>query len=116
MFSFNHALIEICKIKFLQNKITFFYTQTRGWNKVLLLTGLATTIGSANVAGYNIGVINAPSSYMKAWMNETLISNYNVELSVSSIELLWSFVVSIFLIGGAIGSLGGSYVADRIGR
>lgn len=68
------------------------------------------------MAGYNIGVINAPSQYIKEWANETIYGNYNVLLSESGIDLLMSFIVSIFLVGGAVGSLGGSYVADRIGR
>lgn len=53
---------------------------------------------------------------MKAWANETLLSNYGAKISPSQLDLLWSFIVSIFLIGGAIGSFIGSYVADRIGR
>ena len=80
------------------------------------MTGIATSLGSANVAGYNIGVINAPSQYIKEWANETIYHNYNIVLSESGVDLLWSFIVSIFLVGGAVGSLGGSYVADRIGR
>lgn len=73
-------------------------------------------MGSANVAGYNIGVINAPSQYIKEWANETIYHNYGTALSEASLDLLLSFIVSIFLIGGAVGSLGGSFVADRIGR
>ncbi|KAG5670887.1 hypothetical protein PVAND_001119 [Polypedilum vanderplanki] len=92
------------------------HRKTRGWNKTLLTTGLASTIGSAIVSGYNIAVINAPSSYMKDWANQTLISKYEIYLSPDGIELLWSFIVSIFLIGGVVGSLGGSYIADKIGR
>ena len=65
---------------------------------------------------YHIGVINAPSDYIKQWINETVQANYNVDLSESGLDLFWSFVVSIFLVGGAVGSLGGSVVADRIGR
>ncbi len=53
---------------------------------------------------------------MKAWANKTLFKNYEVELTNNQVDLLWSFIVSIFLIGGAIGSFVGSYVADRIGR
>ncbi|CRL05839.1 CLUMA_CG018866, isoform A [Clunio marinus] len=92
------------------------HRKTRGWNRTLLLTGIATTIGSANVAGYNIGVINAPSQYIKEWANETIYKNYDVILNSTQLDLLWSFIVSIFLVGGAVGSLGGSYIADRIGR
>lgn len=73
-------------------------------------------MGSANVAGYNIGVINAPSQYIKEWANETIHANYDIVLSESGVDLLWSFIVSVFLVGGAVGSLGGSFVADKIGR
>lgn len=83
---------------------------------MLFITGVSTTFGSAVVAGYNIGVINAPSSYMKTWASKTLLDNYGVNLSIAEVDILWSFIVSIFLIGGAIGSFIGSYVADRIGR
>jgi MFS family permease len=82
----------------------------------LLLTGIATTFGSAVAAGYNIGVINAPSQYIKLWANQTIYDKYDIVLSDSGLELLLSFIVSIFLVGGAIGSLTGSFVADRIGR
>ncbi|CAO1426271.1 unnamed protein product, partial [Diamesa tonsa] len=92
------------------------HKKTRGWSRCLLLTGIASTFGIAVVGGYNIGVINAPAEYMKAWANETIYNKYEVNLSVDSVNLLWSFIVSIFLVGGAIGSLGGSYIADRIGR
>lgn len=73
-------------------------------------------MGSANVAGYNIGVINAPSEYIKQWANETIHANYDIVLSEAGVDLLWSFIVSVFLVGGAVGSLGGSFVANRIGR
>lgn len=68
------------------------------------------------MAGYNIGVINAPSQYIKEWANQTVYENYSVALSEAGADLLLSFIVSVFLVGGAVGSLGGSYVADRIGR
>lgn len=61
-------------------------------------------------------MINAPSEYIKSWATRTLQDNYDITLSTFGIDLLWSFIVSIFLIGGAIGSFIGSYVANRIGR
>lgn len=68
------------------------------------------------MAGYNIGVINAPSQYIKEWANQTVYETYGRALTVGGADLLLSFIVSVFLVGGALGSLGGSYVADRIGR
>lgn len=53
---------------------------------------------------------------MKVWASEALSSKYGIQLSSAGVDLLWAFIVSIFLVGGAVGSLGGSYVANRIGR
>lgn len=53
---------------------------------------------------------------MRHWCNETIIERYNIYLTKSAIELLWSAIVSIFLIGGAIGSLTGANLANKFGR
>lgn len=53
---------------------------------------------------------------MKMWCNQTLYEGHEVVLSQAGLETLWSCIVSIFLVGGAIGSLGGSWVADKLGR
>lgn len=79
------------------------------------MTGVCTTFGSAVVAGYNIGVMNAPAIFMRAWLKETVQKSYGVELE-AGLDLLWAFVVSIFLIGGCIGSFLGSYISNRMGR
>ncbi|XP_012160833.1 solute carrier family 2, facilitated glucose transporter member 3 isoform X2 [Ceratitis capitata] len=86
------------------------------WSALLLLIGFAATFGSAVPVGYCIGVINAPASIIKVWCNETLHQRYGSNLSASGIDLLWSSVVSIFLIGGAVGSLGGARAANKFGR
>lgn len=83
---------------------------------MILLISVAATFGSSVPVGYNIGVINAPSVYVKAWCNETLIEKYDWHLSASGLDVLWAAIVSIFLIGGAVGSLGGAWIADRLGR
>lgn len=54
--------------------------------------------------------------FMRHWCNETIIERYNIYLTTSAIELLWSAIVSIFLIGGAIGSLTGATLANKFGR
>ena len=53
---------------------------------------------------------------IKVWCNETLHHRYGSNLSASGLDLLWSSVVSIFLIGGAVGSLGGAKAANKFGR
>lgn len=53
---------------------------------------------------------------MRAWCQETLLSRYELQLSEGALELLWAAVVSIFLVGGAVGSLTGAAIANRFGR
>lgn len=53
---------------------------------------------------------------MKAWAHETVQNIYGTNLNEAQLDLLWSFIVSIFIVGGVIGSFMGSYVADKIGR
>ncbi|XP_055919474.1 solute carrier family 2, facilitated glucose transporter member 1-like [Eupeodes corollae] len=91
-------------------------TNKEPWGKLLTLVGYATTIGSAVPVGYCIGCINSPASYMRAWCNETLIERYDYHITSGGLSILWSAIVSIFLVGGAIGSLGGAGAADKFGR
>lgn len=53
---------------------------------------------------------------MKAWCNETVHEKYDSWMSPGGLDILWSSVVSVFLIGGAIGSLGGAGLANKFGR
>ncbi|ERL92775.1 solute carrier family 2, facilitated glucose transporter member 5 [Dendroctonus ponderosae] len=87
-----------------------------GWTRLLVLAGIVTVLGSSSPVGYNIGVINTPGWVIKQFCNESLIARYNSTLTSSQLDIMWSSIVSIFLIGGTIGSLSGSLLADRIGR
>ncbi|XP_017865211.1 PREDICTED: solute carrier family 2, facilitated glucose transporter member 1 [Drosophila arizonae] len=90
--------------------------QKQTWSKLLLLVAFATTLGAAVPTGYCIGVINAPATLMKSWCNETVHEKYGSWMSPGGLDVLWSSVVSVFLIGGAIGSLGGAGLANKFGR
>lgn len=45
-----------------------------------------------------------------------MYTRYGTEMGPGQLDFLWSAIVSIYLVGGAIGSLGGSWLADRVGR
>ncbi|XP_037911679.1 solute carrier family 2, facilitated glucose transporter member 3-like isoform X1 [Hermetia illucens] len=92
-----------------------FYPSGR-FGSSLLTVALLTTIGAAIPVGYNIGVINSPANFIQDWCNETIYSTYGTRLTSSGMNILWSAIVSIFVIGGAIGSLGGSWLSDILGR
>lgn len=53
---------------------------------------------------------------MRAWCEATLLQRYDLKLTPSSLEILWSTVVSLFLVGGAIGSVTGASIANKFGR
>ena len=45
-----------------------------------------------------------------------LQAHYGVELSESNIRAIYTAIVSMFVVGGMVGAMGGGYVADRLGR
>ena len=53
---------------------------------------------------------------IKNFCNESVQSRYGVILQKNGLDFLWSTIVAIFLVGGTVGSLGGSYFADKVGR
>ncbi|KAL1378720.1 hypothetical protein pipiens_015396 [Culex pipiens pipiens] len=87
-----------------------------GWTVCLYTLGLTSTLGVSIPVGFQIGVINAPAEYIQRWSNLAIADRYGTTLSKDGLKTLFSTVVSIFLIGGVIGSLGGAVLADRIGR
>ncbi|XP_058123236.1 solute carrier family 2, facilitated glucose transporter member 3-like [Anopheles ziemanni] len=87
-----------------------------GWTIRLVALGIITTLGASVPVGFSIGVINAPSEYIKQWSNGTIVRKYDVQLSDGALSALIAAIVSIALIGGVIGSLGGAYLADKYGR
>ncbi|KAH8366863.1 hypothetical protein KR084_008552 [Drosophila pseudotakahashii] len=86
------------------------------WTWTLKWAALGSSLGAAVPVGYCTGVMNSPAELMRSWCNETLIARYNLDLGESGLELLWSALVSIFLVGGAIGSVSGASMANRFGR
>lgn len=86
------------------------------WTPLLVLGGATCCLGSALPAGYNIGVMNNPADLMKSFCNDSIRENYNIQLSNHELQILWSAIVSVFLIGGVCGSLNASWLSDRYGR
>lgn len=80
------------------------------------MVGIVTTLGIAVPVGYNIGVINSTGDLITEWLKTTLMDRNDTVPTDVGLDLIWSTVVAIFLVGGAIGSLGGAWVADRFGR
>nr|XP_056715323.1 solute carrier family 2, facilitated glucose transporter member 11 isoform X1 [Euleptes europaea] len=84
--------------------------------KVLVLTVCAAGIGGTFQYGYNLTIINAPTSFIQAFINETWLERTGQPLERSRITLMWSFVVSIFPLGGLAGALLAGPMAIKLGR
>ncbi|XP_055629802.1 solute carrier family 2, facilitated glucose transporter member 1-like isoform X2 [Toxorhynchites rutilus septentrionalis] len=91
-------------------------TNEARWTFWLITAGICTTFGAAIPTGYNIGVINAPANLIKEWCNDTIYEAYGITFNENSLDTFWATVVSVFLVGGMIGSLGGAWFADKLGR
>ncbi|KAI8434596.1 hypothetical protein MSG28_003134 [Choristoneura fumiferana] len=87
-----------------------------GWSRYLVLAGAATTLGCSLPVGYNIGVINTPAKVLKHFVNGSVIAHYDIALDDTWLSVLWSSVVSIFIVGGCTGSILGALLADNLGR
>ncbi|XP_069365819.1 solute carrier family 2, facilitated glucose transporter member 1-like isoform X2 [Maniola hyperantus] len=106
-------------LKFVANEhqhLTQSHDYKAGWSFYLVLAGVITTFGSSLPVGFNIGVVNTPADLIKSFCNESFITRYDIELSKTWLNVLWSSVVSIFIIGGCTGSILGSVLADKLGR
>jgi MFS family permease len=53
---------------------------------------------------------------IREFCNATVADRYGITMGPSQLNILWSIIVSIFLVGGVTGSLSGGWVADRFGR
>lgn len=54
--------------------------------------------------------------YIKSFIHEAWLKRYGSSPSEEIITLMWSFVVSIYSIGGLLGSLSAGYLSVRFGR
>lgn len=73
------------------------------------------TIGSFQF-GYNTGVINAPETLIKDFLNYTLEERLEDLPSEVLLTTLWSLCVAIFSVGGMIGSFSVGLFVNRFGR
>ncbi|XP_065571930.1 solute carrier family 2, facilitated glucose transporter member 14-like isoform X2 [Artemia franciscana] len=82
----------------------------------LIVTIIANIIGATVPIGWHLSVINAPQHVIKPFCNESMYSHYGIDLSESNLDLVWAFVVSIFLAGGLLGAVFGDRILHKVGR
>ncbi|XP_056385489.1 solute carrier family 2, facilitated glucose transporter member 9-like isoform X2 [Hyla sarda] len=66
--------------------------------------------------GYNLAVVNSPSEHIKAFYNATWFQRYGESLTSSPLTVLYSLTVSVFALGGMLGSLLVGVLVSRFGR
>ncbi|KAM4827649.1 solute carrier family 2, facilitated glucose transporter member 11 [Thomomys bottae] len=90
--------------------------RTQAQNKVLLLTVCAAGIGGTFQFGYNLSIINAPTLHIQEFINETWQARSGKPPPNHLILLMWSFIVSLYPLGGLFGALLAGLMAIRLGR
>uniref|UniRef100_A0A8B9D3J8 Solute carrier family 2, facilitated glucose transporter member 5 n=1 Tax=Anser cygnoides TaxID=8845 RepID=A0A8B9D3J8_ANSCY len=70
-------------------------------------------IGGSFPYGFHISVINYPSVHIRKFINETWMERHGSPLHPETIMLLWSFIVSVYGIGGFLGSLCCGYLTTK---
>ncbi|KAM4707283.1 solute carrier family 2, facilitated glucose transporter member 11-like [Discoglossus pictus] len=86
--------------------------QYRGLFLMIIVLG----IGSTFQYGFNISVLNSPSPLIKNFINQTWIERYGSPVPEGTLILIWSFLVSVFSIGGLIGSTSSGYLTGKFGK
>ncbi|XP_059884452.1 solute carrier family 2, facilitated glucose transporter member 11 [Delphinus delphis] len=89
-------------------------TQFQG--RVLLLIICAAGIGGTFQFGYNLSIINAPTSYIQEFTNETWRMRTDRPLPDHLVLLVWSLIVSLYPVGGLLGALLAGPLAITLGR
>ncbi|KAK1346058.1 hypothetical protein QTO34_008527 [Cnephaeus nilssonii] len=87
------------------NKESDLEEKKSNWSCSLIAASLLGAFGSSFLYGYNLSVVNAPTPYIKAFYNETWERRHGHPIDPDTLTLLWSVTVSIFAIGGLVGTL-----------
>uniref|UniRef100_A0A7N9ALX2 Solute carrier family 2, facilitated glucose transporter member 5 n=1 Tax=Mastacembelus armatus TaxID=205130 RepID=A0A7N9ALX2_9TELE len=82
----------------------------------LLAVAFLTSFGSSMLYGYNLAVVNSPAVYIKDFYNKTALGRNGTALSGETLTLMYSLTVSVFAIGGLLGSLIVGMLVTRFGR
>lgn len=82
----------------------------------LALTVCSAAIGGTFQYGYNISIINAPTTYIQTFINDTYVERWSAGLDTPQVTLIWTCIVSAFSLGGFFGALLAGPMAVQFGR
>ncbi|KAM3622523.1 uncharacterized protein V6R79_026204 [Siganus canaliculatus] len=73
-------------------------------------------IGGTLQYGYNLAIMNSPTTFIQTFINETFLERWDIQLEDYQVTLVWTIIVSIFSLGGLIGALIAGPMTIRFGR
>uniref|UniRef100_A0A8C6PNA3 Solute carrier family 2, facilitated glucose transporter member 5 n=1 Tax=Nothobranchius furzeri TaxID=105023 RepID=A0A8C6PNA3_NOTFU len=85
-------------------------------SSTLVLMVASAAIGGTLQYGYNLAIMNAPTIFIQAFINETFQQRWDIQLLDYQVTLLWTIIVSIFSLGGLAGALIAGPMTIRFGR
>uniref|UniRef100_K7FFC2 Major facilitator superfamily (MFS) profile domain-containing protein n=1 Tax=Pelodiscus sinensis TaxID=13735 RepID=K7FFC2_PELSI len=71
----------------------------------LLTVTVLASFGSSLLYGYNLAVVNSPAVHIKAFYNASWSQRYSQSPSQELLTVMYSLTVSVFALGGLVGSL-----------
>ncbi|XP_010127298.1 PREDICTED: solute carrier family 2, facilitated glucose transporter member 11-like [Chlamydotis macqueenii] len=86
--------------------------QYQGFFQMIAVLGIGGTFQN----GFQISTITYMSQHVKAFINETWLERYGHPIHQDNLLFLWSITVSIFGIGGLLGSSGSRYLTVKYGK
>ncbi|KAG1942732.1 solute carrier family 2, facilitated glucose transporter member 11 isoform X1 [Pimephales promelas] len=90
--------------------------EKKGHMYTLALMVTSAAIGGTLQYGYNLAIMNAPTVFIQKFVNETFQERWGIQLGVYEVTLIWTFIVSIFSLGGFTGALIAGPTSVRFGR
>ncbi|XP_026140283.1 solute carrier family 2, facilitated glucose transporter member 1-like isoform X2 [Carassius auratus] len=81
-----------------------------------LMFCVSTAVISSLQFGYNIGVLNAPDEKVQNFIRNVTQERSGEPMHKSTLTKVWSLTLSIFNVGGMIGSLSVGTLVDKLGR
>ncbi|XP_068171620.1 solute carrier family 2, facilitated glucose transporter member 11 isoform X3 [Antennarius striatus] len=85
-------------------------------SQTLMLMVASAAIGGTLQYGYNLAIMNAPTTFIQNFINETFLERWDIQLEDYQVTLVWTIIVSIFSLGGLSGALIAGPMTIRFGR
>ncbi|KAH8401165.1 hypothetical protein KR009_003421 [Drosophila setifemur] len=88
----------------------------QGWTCRLILICICITMGTVLPIGYAFSVLNEPAVFIRSWIGKSASTRYSSSLSDTQRMLVLAGVVSMYVIGGLLGSPFAPLCNSRLGR